>query len=37
MEVVVGIEEERRRNTVIDLALEECKEELANLTKVAGF
>ena len=37
VEVVVGIEEERRRNTGIDLALEECKEDLANLTKVVGF
>jgi len=37
MEVVEGIEEERRRNTVTDLALEECKEDLANLTKVIGF
>ena len=37
VEVVVGIEEARRRNTGIDLALEECKEDLANLTKVVGF
>ena len=37
VEVVVGIEEERRRNTGIDLALEECKEDLVNLTKVVGF
>ena len=37
VEVVAGIEEKRRRNTGIDLALEECKEDLANLTQVVGF
>ena len=37
VEVVVEIEEMRKRNTGIDLALEECKEDLANQTKVGGF
>ena len=37
VEVVEGIEEDRKRNTGIDLAWEECKEDLVNLTKVVGF
>ena len=38
MEVVEEVEERRRRNMDIDLALEECKEDLANMTKsVVGF
>ena len=38
VEVVEEVEERRRRNMDIDLALEECKEDLANMTKsVAGF
>ena len=35
VEVVEEVEERRRRNMDIDLALEECKEDLANMTKSA--